>query len=528
MTVLPFFRSSVLRFFGSSVLPFFRSFVWISLIGSLLTVSNGHSSAIMATARGGNVNDSGGNQILIFPAPGTNLPTPTINTVSGLPEGAKPHGVGFFGTDSALVGDSSDRLVYVIQVSTNSLLSTINTVQNGHGSIAISPLLTHALTMGNSILSVIHAPFTATSVVSTIQLPGSIGSYQTEAIVFNSAGRAFVYHTNGISILEPPYTAVTLTIPVTNNGSSGSIAITPDGNTLLVTTRSGSNVQIFNAPFLATSIPTTLAVGGVDLDGIVVAPNGETALVVDTHASNVFAIHAPFNAASMVESIPLPVGIGNFEDIDIDATSNLAIATGYGVSDPEAPVLFIQAPFTAEGATTFAVAVPGGRGAGAVRFLPAALSATASLSITKTGPLTVDPNGQITYTLTYGNTGQADAVNTVIQDTLPANTSFVSASHNGTLNGNAVVWNMGTIGMGVDNQTVQFTVQTNAAPGSNITNDAYSVTADGLAVVAGSEPVITMVNQVQAVQPVPTLNQWMILLCMILLFGIAALRLRQA
>ena len=38
-------------------------------------------------------------------------------------------------------------------------------------------------------------------------------------IVFNSAGRAFVYHSTGISVLDPPYTAIAFTIPVSGNGS---------------------------------------------------------------------------------------------------------------------------------------------------------------------------------------------------------------------------------------------------------------------------------------------------------------------
>lgn len=497
------------------------SFVVLSLIGSLLTFSSAYSSAIMGTT-------SAGNEILTLPTPGTNLPTPTINIVGGLPVGAQPHGVGFFGTDSALVSDFSNGRVYVVTVSTNTLVDTINTAPtyDGTGSIAISPLLTHALALGGSTtLAVIQAPFTAASAISTVALSGTIAGYQTEAIVFNSAGRAFVYTTTGIDVLDSPYTSVAFSIPVAGNGSSGSIAITPDGNTLLVTKLTGGGVDIFQAPFSAASTSVNLPItGSAGLDGIVVAPNGNTALVVDAFASQIVAIQAPFSAASVVESIPLPGGIGTFEDIDIDNTSSLAIATGNSTTQP---ALFIQSPFTAAGATTFSVTVPnGGRGNGAVRFLPAALSA--AFNIVKTGTATVDQGGLITYTITYGNNGSADATNVVIRDTIPANTSFVSATNGGAVNGNEVVWNIGTVGIGVQNQTVQFTVQANAVQGSTITNTTYSVTADGIPAVAGTVPVVTTVNVTTVVQPVPTLSEWMMMVLATLLLGVAALRLRQS
>lgn len=342
---------------------------WVgTVLGFLLTAANIHASAIMGTA-------IAGNDIVVFPTPNINLPTPAINVVPGLPIDAQPHGVGYFTTNGALVADLSNSRVFVVQVSTSSLLDTINTAPgyDGTGTIAISPLLTHALAVGGTnTLTVIHAPFTAASTLTTVALPGLIATYQTEAIVFNASGRAFVYTTVGIAVVDAPYTSVAFTIPVSGNDASGAIAITPDGNTLLVTKLNSGGVDIFQAPFSAGSTAVNLPVAGTGLDGIVVAPNGNTALVVDALASQVVAIQAPFTAGSSVESIPLPAGIGAFEDIDIDATSQLAIATG---NEIDTPALFIQAPFTAAGATTFGVEVPnGGRGAGAVRFLPPALT----------------------------------------------------------------------------------------------------------------------------------------------------------
>jgi len=52
----------------------------------------------------------------------------------------------------------------------------------------------------------------------------------------------------------------------------------------------------------------------------------------------------------------------------------------------------------------------------------------ANLSITKTGPASVNAGANITYTITVTNNGVSDAQNVVVKDTLPANVSFVSAS----------------------------------------------------------------------------------------------------
>ena len=66
----------------------------------------------------------------------------------------------------------------------------------------------------------------------------------------------------------------------------------------------------------------------------------------------------------------------------------------------------------------------------------------------------------IVYTLTYSNTGDADATGVVITDALPAGTTFVSATGGGTHAAGVVTWNIGTIAAGT-NGNVTVTVTTN-------------------------------------------------------------------
>src|SRR5439155_306467 len=107
-------------------------------------------------------------------------------------------------------------------------------------------------------------------------------------------------------------------------------------------------------------------------------------------------------------------------------------------------------------------------------------------------PASVVSGQNLTYTLIYGNTGSASATGTVISDTVPAGTTFVSATGGGTLSSGVVTWNIGNLNACVTGQTVSFTVAVTAASGS-ITNTLYSIQAFGGLPVAGS-PVATTVT----------------------------------
>lgn len=51
----------------------------------------GNEFAVMGTSGDGNL-------IVVFPTANTDLPTPTQNSVPGIPSGSRPHGVAYFGT----------------------------------------------------------------------------------------------------------------------------------------------------------------------------------------------------------------------------------------------------------------------------------------------------------------------------------------------------------------------------------------------------------------------------------------------
>ena len=77
------------------------------------------------------------------------------------------------------------------------------------------------------------------------------------------------------------------------------------------------------------------------------------------------------------------------------------------------------------------------------------LVAAPDLVVTKTDGVTAaSPGDTLTYTLTITNIGNQGATGVTVSDTLPANTTFVSASDGGAFNGGVVTWNIGTVAAG--------------------------------------------------------------------------------
>ncbi len=122
------------------------------------------------------------------------------------------------------------------------------------------------------------------------------------------------------------------------------------------------------------------------------------------------------------------------------------------------------------------------------------ITASQVLRVAKTAPTTVAPGAQLTYTISYGNTGTANAANVIIKDTVPANTSFVSATDGGIFSNGVVTWNIGTLNAGVTGRTVSFTVSVSGSLSSGtLINNNYTIEASGVTPVQGI-PVTTSVT----------------------------------
>src|SRR5262245_49101517 len=118
------------------------------------------------------------------------------------------------------------------------------------------------------------------------------------------------------------------------------------------------------------------------------------------------------------------------------------------------------------------------------------------MNISKTdAPDPVVAGSNITYTISYGNTGNMNATGVVITDTVPVNTSFVSATGGGTLAAGVVTWNIGNLAAG-GSASVQLVVAVASplANGTVIANGTYSIDSTQTAPVAGSAVTTTVAS----------------------------------
>ncbi len=127
-----------------------------------------------------------------------------------------------------------------------------------------------------------------------------------------------------------------------------------------------------------------------------------------------------------------------------------------------------------------AITIPAGYASEVNMTFDVGLATGANVRIAKSGPSSAVVGSALAYTLTYTNDGPSPAANVIVQDTLPAGVTFVSASPApSSIAGNVITWNLGTLGSGAGGSiTVNTTVSIGAL--SSVTNQAQiSTTTPG-------------------------------------------------
>ena len=149
--------------------------------------------------------------------------------------------------------------------------------------------------------------------------------------------------------------------------------------------------------------------------------------------------------------------------------------------------------------------------------------AVADVSVTKAGPATADGATSMAYTITVANAGPQSATNVVLTDTIPAGTTFVSATPSqGTCTGTTTTTcNLGSLTSG-GSATVTLIVTSPLSTGP-ITNTA-TLTATEIDPVAmnNTSSVTTTVGATN----IPTMSGWMLIVMMTTLAAVAFTKLR--
>ena len=108
------------------------------------------------------------------------------------------------------------------------------------------------------------------------------------------------------------------------------------------------------------------------------------------------------------------------------------------------------------------------------------------LTLEKKGPDKAFAGRTVTYSMTVKNTGDGEARNTIVEDTLPTGTRFVRASDGGRTAGGKVAWNLGTLKPGAS-RTVEVVLRAEQAATIRNTAMARAYCAKAVSATATTE-----------------------------------------
>ncbi|PYT15718.1 MAG: hypothetical protein DMF51_06235, partial [Acidobacteria bacterium] len=193
---------------------------------------------------------------------------------------------------------------------------------------------------------------------------------------------------------------------------------------------------------------------------------------------------------------PVAAGANLIYTLSYSNTGNVT-ATGVVISDTvPANTAFVSATGggTLSGSATYAIVSNESQSITGPAVTTTVMSTPVLTVVSADAPDPVAAGASLTYTLSYTNTGNANATAILLTDTIPANTAFVSAG-SGTLSGSVVTWSIGSLAAGASG-TVQLVVRVASplANGTVIHNQTYSVASAQTAAVNGVDDTTTVTS----------------------------------
>ena len=209
-----------------------------------------------------------------------------------------------------------------------------------------------------------------------------------------------------------------------------------------------------------------------------------------------------------------PVSVGQTGSETVTVTVNSPLANGTVLHNPATLESAESQPTKAEADVT--------------------VDSTPVLQLTKTASAaTVIPGDTLIYTLAYENTGNDQATGVTLEDHLPADVTFVSASGSATESGGIVSWNLSMIPAGqTGSETITVTINASATDGT-VLHNAATIDSVETQPVSAQLSVTVFIGLVLGGVPIPALGLLMMLVLSLLLFAaggysIARRKARQA
>ena len=421
-----------------------------SVTYSLVTTNNGPSDAanvsvldslpvgvtfVSATGTGWTCTNTGNVSVTCNrPTLATGTTAPTITVIVTAPPQAGSL------TNSATVSSTTND-----PVPGNNTSSTTTTVtasadlaitKSGPANVVAGSNLSYALVVVN------NGPSDAAALSVTDTLPAGVTFVSAAGTAWTCTNTGNVSVTCTRAALATGATAPTITVVVTAPVQAATLT-----NSATVTA-----ATIDPVPGNNTSTATTTVTASADLAITKTGPPTVTAAGSVTY-SLVAVNNGPSDAANVTVSDTLPAGVVFVS----------AVGTGWTCTNAGSVSVSCTRPALATGATaptiTLVVTAPSQTASltntasvssttsdpdptNNTSSVSTGVTASADVSLTKTGPATVLADGTVTYQLVATNAGPSDAAGVSILDTLPAGVTFVSATGTGwtcTNSGNASV-----------------------------------------------------------------------------------------
>ncbi|MEO6821320.1 MAG: DUF11 domain-containing protein, partial [Candidatus Nanopelagicales bacterium] len=329
--------------------------------------------------------------------------------------------------------------------------------------------------MSYALVVVNKGPSDAGSVQVTDTLPAGVTFVSAIGLGWSCTNNGNVSVTCTLAALASAETADTITVVVSAPGQAMSL------------TNTASVASSTPDPNLAnnTSSVTTGVSGSADL---AIAKSGPATVLAGANVSYALVVvnNGPSDAAGVQVTDTLPAGVtfvsaagtgwSCANNGNVSVTCTLAALASRVTADTITVVVTAPAQATtitnsASVASTTADPDPGNN----TSSVSTVVTASADLSIVKSGPGTVTADGSVSYGLVVANAGPSDAVNVSVVDTLPAGVTFVSAAGVGwscANNGNvSVTCTLAALASRVMADTITVVVTAPAHP-SSLTNTA--------------------------------------------------------
>jgi uncharacterized repeat protein (TIGR01451 family)/MYXO-CTERM domain-containing protein len=334
---------------------------------------------------------------------------------------------------------------------------------------------------------------------------GNGGSDVARAVVISAtvpANATFVSATAG-GTYDSGSGAVGFNVGDVAPGSSGSVTFTvhvasplangtPLASSASATTTNGAtapasaSVPVTSAPSLSlteSGSPNPVAAGGSITYSLVFANAG-----TDTGQNAVLSAVVPVDTTFVSASSG-----GSFDSGSNQVTWNLG-SLAAGTNSSVSFIASVATPLSSGTTLTATASLAATNATTAPAMASATVQSSPTLSLTDTAmPSPLQAGSQLTYTLTFANNGSDAAHGVALIDTLPAQTTFVSASNGGTYDSGSkqVSWSLGDLAAAASGSVTLVVIVNASAPAGMLSDAASLSSSNGAAASAGAMTAIT-------------------------------------